>query len=275
MSPTGSDNQDDRTIISGNDPEFISELADYLDTLSSPVRLHILSFLGSRPRTIRQVSHEIGTSYENTKKHLTRLLTLGIIRKEIGVSQDLINHGQPVFYYSLEPGSLDRLIKSMGVFTSITSGSDPALHHQVMHATRSLSDVFPLTFPSLTLKAGPDAGRVFPLTGEMYRIGREESGWDSLVPEPAVLIQEAYRSVSRVSGPHAWVFRKGDSWLLRDGESKGGTFLNGRRISREEPEVLSDGVIIELAQGPLAACLIFTRIPPADFDIRENSPELV
>lgn len=275
MSPSGPDKQDDRTIISGNDPEFISELADYLDTLSSPVRLHILSFLGIRPRTIRQTAHEIGTSYENTKKHLTRLLSLGIIRKEIGVSQDPINHGQPVFYYSLAPGSLDRLIQNMSVFSSITAGSDPALQHQMMHATRRLNDVFPLTFPSVTLKDGPDAGRVYPLTVDLYRLGREESGWDSLLPGPAVLISESYRSVSRVSGPHAWIIRKGDNWLIRDGESKGGTFLNGRRVSREEPGILSDGAIIELAQGPLGASLIFTRIPAPDADLHENSPDLL
>lgn len=271
MSPDGHEPTDDRTIISGNDEEFITELADYLDTLSSPVRLHILSFLGSRPRTIRQTAHEIGTSYENTKKHLNRLLTLGIIRKEIGASRDPINHGQPVFYYSLQPGSFDRLIRSMSVFSSMATGFDPALQHQVMHATRSLSDVLPLTFPSVTLKSGPDAGKVFPLTVDIYRVGREESGWDSLLPEPAILVQEAYRSVTRVSGPHAWIFRKGDTWLIRDGESKGGTFLNSQRISCHEPALLTDGAIIDLAQGPLGASLIFVRIPDGDADDHEMS----
>lgn len=240
--------------------ELISELSEYLDVLSSPVRLHILSFLGKKPRTIRQAAHEIGTSEEDAKKHLLRLLSLGIIRKEMGISQDQVNRGQPVFYYSLEPGSPDRLIMSMRVFSTITAESDPALHHQVQHAIQGLNDVFPLAFPSLTMRNGPDCGRVYLLTAEIYRIGREESGWDVPGPESVVLINGAYQSVRRISGPHAWLIRRNGTWMIRDGESKGGTFLGGKKVSGEDQIVLTDGAMIELGQDPLGASLVFTMI---------------
>ncbi|MFH0967678.1 MAG: FHA domain-containing protein [Methanobacteriota archaeon] len=258
MTQTGPPGQDDRTIVSGADAEFINELSEFLDTLASPVRLHILSFIGKNPRTIRQISHEIGTSYENSKKHVIRLLELGVIRKEIGVSQDMVNHGQPVFFYSLEPGSLDSLVSSLRVFSSITAGADPVLNEKIASAAAGLNQTFQSEGPSLTLKNGPDASRVFLLTADIYRIGREEPGLDSIAHEPAVLIPETYRSVSRVSGPHAWLVRRNGVWTLRDGESKGGTFLDGRRVSEDIQEPLRGGSRIELAQGPLGAILVFS-----------------
>ena len=264
--------QDDRTIVSGADAEFITELSEYLDTLASPVRLHILSFIGGQPRTIRQIAHEIGTSYENSKKHVIRLLELGVIRKEIGVSQDMVNHGQPVFYYSLEPGSLDKLVNSLRVFSSITAGADPVLSEKIASTTAGLNQTFQSEGSSLTLKNGPDAGRVYLLTADVYRIGREEPGIDAPSLEPAILIPETYRSVSRASGPHAWIVRRGDGWTVRDGESKGGTFLDGRRISGDTHEPLRSGARIDLAQGPLCATLLFTPASGVTGKTGQNQP---
>jgi DNA-binding transcriptional ArsR family regulator len=271
MIKTGLTDTDDRTILSGTDSEFISELSEFLDTLSSPVRLHILSFIGKNPHTIRQIAHEIGTSYENSKKHVTRLLELGIIRKEIGVSQDAANHGQPVFYYSLRPGALENLVTSLHIFSSITAGSDPVLHEKVVSTQICLDSTFPGSGPFLILKGGPDANRVYSLSGDTYRIGRVEPGIDSSYNESGILIPDSYRSVSRISGPHAWLIRIGDVWMLRDGESKGGTFLNGRRVSSVTPEPLSDRASIMLSPGPLGATLIFSLDSSVHVNISPDS----
>ena len=56
------------TIIVHEDSDSLEELSEYLDVLSSSVRLRILKFLEKKPRDARAISKEIETSYENTKK---------------------------------------------------------------------------------------------------------------------------------------------------------------------------------------------------------------
>ena len=246
---------DDKTILTGADPDFIADLSEYLDVLASPVRLRILSFVGTRSRTVRQIAHEIETSYENTKKHLTKLLSLGLIRKEIGVSEDPVNQGQPVFFYSLVPGSLDHAVKNLAVFSSVTSRVDPSLTTDLATASTGILEVMGISDPLLIVTTGGQKGQQFILNEPAYRIGRMEEGWDDAHPEPAILLGDEYRSVSRVSRPHAWLKKRSGSWTIRDGPSKGGTFINGERISAE-PRVVLDGDTIELAPGPLGAGLV-------------------
>ncbi|MDD4137275.1 MAG: winged helix-turn-helix domain-containing protein, partial [Methanoregula sp.] len=73
------------TIIVHEESDSLEELSEYLDVLSSSARLRILKFLEKKPRDARAISKEIETSYENTKKHLDRLLSIGVIRKEAGL----------------------------------------------------------------------------------------------------------------------------------------------------------------------------------------------
>lgn len=249
-----SDNSQDRTILSGSDPEFIAELSEYLDVLASPVRLQMLSFMGTKPRTVRQVAHEISTSYENTKKHLTRLLSLGLIQKEIGVSDDPVNHGQPVFYYSLIPGSLDHATRNLALFSSVSGPGNAALSERIEAAKSGLLEISP-TGPALSLTNGPDSGHVFQLNHDTYRIGRSEEE-DILFPEPVIILGDEYRSVSRVSRPHAWLFKKAGVWTIEDGNSKGGTYVNGKPVSHGMA-VLKNEDLIELSPGPLGATFMF------------------
>ncbi len=247
---------DDRTILSSADPEFITELSEYLDALSSPIRLHILSFIGKKPRTVRQISHEIGTSYENTKKHLQKLLSLGIIRKEIGVSDDPVNQGQPVFYYSLIPDGLNHAAQNLTIFSSVAAHTSPDLSRQASTVQTGLQTIASLSGPALIITNGPMNGKRLELTGGIYRIGRREEGWDGIIPEPAMLLDDEYRSVSRVSKPHAWLKKQSGFWTITEGNSKGGTYVNGKRIGHE-PVVLTDGDRIDLSPGSLGVSFIF------------------
>jgi DNA-binding transcriptional ArsR family regulator len=246
---------DDRTILTSSDPEFISELSEYLDVLASPIRLHILSFIGTKPRTVRQISHEIATSYENTKKHLTKLLSLGIIRKEIGVSDEPVNQGQPVFYYMLIPDGLNHAAHNLTIFSSVAGKSNPDLSKQAIAAQNGLHTIFP-SGPGLVVMNGSEQGRTIELTGTMYRVGRIEEGWDGIAPEPAVLLNDEYRSVSRVSRPHVWLKKQAGFWTLADGNSKGGTYVNGKPITHDFV-VLKEGDRIELSPGTLGVNLTF------------------
>jgi predicted transcriptional regulator len=80
---------DSRTLILGTDTDDLKELSEYLDVLSSSTRLKILKVIERRPKDVRQISYEIETSYENTKKHLDKLMSIGVVRKEAG------SHGRP------------------------------------------------------------------------------------------------------------------------------------------------------------------------------------
>ncbi len=250
------DTPDDRTILTSSDPEFIAELSEYLDVLASPVRLRILSFLGAKPRTVRQISFEIKTSYENTKKHVTRLVSLGLLHKEIGVSDEPANQGQPVFYYALEPEGLRHALRNLSIFTSGTGTGLEHLSNQALAAKTGLQQIIPSAGPSLSITTGPQKGTSFELTAEHYRVGRIEDGWDGKMPEPAILLEEEYRSVSRISRPHAWIRMHAGFWSVADGNSKGGTWVNGRRISHE-PTIMTDGDLIELSPGSLGVTLEF------------------
>jgi DNA-binding transcriptional ArsR family regulator len=251
-----SDKPHDRTILSGSDPEFIAELSEYLDVLASPVRLRMLSFMGAKPRTVRQVAHEISTSYENTKKHLTKLLSLGLIQKVIGISDEPANQGQPVFYYSPLPGGLEQASRNLALFTSVSAIGVPGLSERIETAKKGLLKILPGKGPVLSLTNGTESGRRYDLNGEIYRIGRSEDDKDSLLPEPAIILGNEYRSVSRASRPHAWLRKKSGIWTIEDGKSKGGTYVNGKTVSHQ-PVLLKNEDLIELSPGSLGATFLF------------------
>jgi predicted transcriptional regulator len=56
-------------------------------------RAGILKLVERKPRDTRTISHEIETSYENTKKHLVKLLSIGLIKREAGVGKPGSIHG--------------------------------------------------------------------------------------------------------------------------------------------------------------------------------------
>ncbi len=70
----------------------------------------------------------------------------------------------------------------------------------------------------LTIKTGPAEGSIFELTGEPQTIGRQGD------------IQVLDTAVSR---KHAEVHQLGDTFLIRDLDSRNGTFVNDERISGE------------------------------------------
>lgn len=255
------DKPDDRTILTSSDQEFISELSEYLDVLASPIRLQILSYVGTRPRTVRQISHEIKTSYENTKKHLNKLLSLGLIQKEIGVSDEPANQGQPVFYYILIPDALKHAANNLTIFTSVTGSNIPDLSERAILVKTGLHSILPSSGPGLVITSGSQTGDVFELTENVYRIGRVEEGWDGISLEPAILLNDGYRSVSRVSRPHAWLRIQSGFWTISEGNSKGGTYVNGKPVSHD-PVVLTDGDHIELSPESLGVAFIFRSGKP-------------
>jgi hypothetical protein len=84
----------------------------------------------------------------------------------------------------------------------------------------------------LLMVDGPAAGKRFFLESGVLLIGRDE-GNDVVIPE---------RQVSR---RHASISHEEDSYILRDLDSKNGTFLNGQELAG--PHALQDGDEIQIA----------------------------
>jgi len=245
-----------QTVVLSEDPEFLAELSEYLEVLSSPTRLKILRAIERRPMEIREIAADIGTSYENTKKHLKKLTTAGVIKKEAGLGRETARGVHPVWKFSLQPGGIDSVIVSLGVFSGgmVPAGlGDMASRIRTVKSMLSGGDAPPM----LLLAQGEEDGRVFPLHAACIALGREDPPNEAMYdPATDIVLPSSYAAVSRVSRPHARLMRTGDTWRLEDCGSTGHTLVNNVPLGRGERPPLSEGDIIDLAKGAGSARFI-------------------
>lgn len=257
--------EDDRTLLSGADQDFYEELSEYLDVLGNPTRLRILKIIEHTPRDVREISRAVGTSYENTKKHLNKLLLAGLVKKEAGFSGETATGVHPVWKYSLVSGGLETVIQNLGIFGNLGIAADA---QGVSLRLRELQDRVSTAIsggtPVVIVVGGPDDGRAFPLAGPRCAVGREDpntAGRDGCV----ITLSPAYVAVTRVSRPHCLLSLSEGTWHVEDCGSTGGTAVNAVPLRRHERRPLSDGDLIDLGRGPQGARLLFT-VPLLDDD---------
>lgn len=255
----------DKTLIVHEESDSLEELSEYLDVLSSSARLRILKFLEKKPRDARAISKEIETSYENTKKHLDKLLSIGVIKKEAGLGAPTSKGIHPVWQYSLVPGGLEAIIRNLSLFSNTrvnVVGSDISKRLDEVKGTYSkevLGNV-----PAVIVLGGPDDGKVFTLRDERIGIGRTDpENRAAFRPEIDVVVAEGYSAVTRVSRPHGRFIRKNGVWHIEDCGSTGGTQVNNRKIEKGVPLALHDGDLIELAKG-VSGIKLLMLIPSQD-----------
>jgi serine/threonine protein kinase len=87
----------------------------------------------------------------------------------------------------------------------------------------------------LHVLAGPDEGRVFALGGDPLLLGRSRA-------------TESHLLDPHVSRVHCQIHLEGDKFIVTDFDSAGGTFVNGKRISRQP---LQPGDLIRIGNTPL------------------------
>jgi len=237
------------TIIIHEESDSLEELSEYLDVLSSSARLRILKFL--EKNDARSISREIETSYENTKKHLDKLLSIGVIKKEAGLGAPTSKGIHPVWEYSLVPGGLEAIIRNLGLFSNTkvqVMGSDISRRLDEVKSTLNrevLGDV-----PAVIVLGGSDDARVFLLKKESVSIGRiDPAGRAAYSPGEDVVLAESYSAVTRVSKPHGRFVHDKDAWYVEDCGSTGGTQLNAKRLEKNVRTLLHDGDLLELAKG--------------------------
>jgi pSer/pThr/pTyr-binding forkhead associated (FHA) protein/predicted transcriptional regulator len=250
------------TTTGAGEGEIIDELSAYLDILSSATRLRILKLLGRRPMDVTSLSRETETSYENTKKHLDRLLSIGIIRKEAGIGRETSKGVHPVWEYSVVPGSLERIIRTLGIFSNLrVIGVDRTLDERLSQVKGVVSGALLGSQPMAVVIGGKEDGRAFTLDEGERRVGRRDPAQPKASdPGRDIVLDDSYQGVTRISRPHGMI-RVGRGVTFEDCGSTGGSFLNGKEVARHESMTLRNGDILELGQGTTAARIVLA-IPP-------------
>ena len=237
------------------DLDFMKELSKYLDVLGSDTRLQILKFIEKEPKDIRVISSEIKTSRENTKRHLDKLLSVGVIKKEMGLGEPTVKGIHPVWKYSSVPGGLEAILRSLGVFSNVQF----EMSDKIAEVKEKLSEQLMSKMPVIRVLGGADDGKTFPIKKDKIRIGRIDSEkMDKYDAETDVALSEDYRAVTRVSKPHAELTLEEGRWFIEDCSSRNGTFINDKKLDEREKKKLANGDIIGLAKGLPGVRLLFS-----------------
>jgi DNA-binding transcriptional ArsR family regulator len=251
---------DKETVSISTDPAFLQELSDYLEVLSNPTRLKILKVIEKEPREISEISSRIDTSYANTKKHIDQLVAIGLVKKEAGFGRETVKGIHPVWKFSLVDGGLELLIKNIGVFSSINIPMGYGdLQARIDPIRKAVLEGSGVQGPALHLVEGNAAGKTFLIQKERISIGRIDPDFPSHAKEGDIALPVEYASVTRITKPHAVMYRSGKDWFIEDKGSSGGTFVNADRISPLHKTLIKNGDVIDCAIGESSARFLFVN----------------
>lgn len=249
---------DKQTVSVSTDPAFLKELSEYLEVLSNPVRLKILKVIEKEPREISEIASRINTSYANTKKHIDQLVVIGLVKKEAGFGRETVKGIHPVWKFSLVDGGLETLIRNIGVFSSINIPVGYGdLHAQIEPLRKALLEESGQKYPALHLVEGGTAGKAYLLKKERISIGRIDPDFPSSAKEGDIALPVEYASVTRISKPHAILFKAAEGWFIEDRGSSSGTYVNAGHIAPMSKTPLKNGDVIDLAIGESSARFLF------------------
>lgn len=241
-----------------NAPEY-RQLSKYLDALGSEKRLQILRLIAQNPRDIRFLARATETTYENTSKHVDKLLSVGLIREgQAGEN----TRGQEIRQYVMVAGAYEAVLRNLGYFSHVQFSLSP----RIDLLRHSMANEYYGTSPFLRVLGGPDEGVIIPLdlqrSSSTVKIGRI----DPRHPErfdltTDIVLSGSYTAVTRVSQPHARINKEFGRYYIEDCDSRGGTYLNGMKLKKFVRTELKDEDNIELARDLDGGRLVF-KMPP-------------
>lgn len=247
-----------KTVAISSDPVFLEELSEYLEVLSNPLRLKILKFIEIEPREITAIAEHIGMSYQNTKKHLDRLIGTCLVQRAAGFGRETDRGVAPVWKYSIAERGLENLNLTLGVFSSIaTPIGYNDIRERIKGVRSALNESGEPPGSVLYVIGGAADGKAFILKKDRIPMGREDPDHRFAGNEGVVILPDEYRAVTRVTKPHAVLIRNMDSWEIEDNASTGGTFVNTRRLNSLKRMHLSNGDVIDLSIGANSARFLF------------------
>lgn len=238
-------------------------MSEYLNALANPTRLQILAALESKSLELKEITSITRTSYENIRKHLDKLVLAGLVRKDAGMSAETMTGIHPVWKYSLAPGGMEAIITNLSMFSKVPlTITHTELADQLKTVKTELADQFGQKSPLLYLTTGPEEKKICLLTEQKTAIGRtdpSDPAASHMSPSRIVLSAE-YRSVSRISRPHCYIWHS-EIWEIEDIGSTSGTFVNTEPIQTRTRHEIHDGDIIILGTGTLSARFLFLSNP--------------
>ncbi len=247
-----------QTVSVSTDPAFLQELSEYLEVLSNPVRLKILKVIEKEPKEISEIASRIDTSYANTKKHIDQLVVIGLVKKEAGFGRETVKGIHPVWKFSLVDGGLELLIKNIGVFSSINIPMGYGdLQARIGPVRKAILEGSGDQGPALHLVEGNAAGKTFLIKKERISIGRIDPDFPSHAKEGDIALPVEYAAVTRITKPHAIIYRSGKEWFIEDRGSSGGTFVNATKITPMHKTPIRNGDVIDCAIGESSARFLF------------------
>jgi len=239
-----------------NKPDY-RQLSLYLDALGSDMRLQIIKHIENEAKDIKSISRKMETSPENAKKHLHKLLSLGLVR--YGDLRQNIN-GQPVKTYILAPGSYEIILRTLGYFCSMQVG----LTDTIKIPGSDLVNEYIADRPYVKLIGGKDDGKIYSISlhqnHEIIKLGRMDPDLNNRVkikPDRDIIVEKSYCHVMKISHPHAKISCDHGRFFLEDCESVQGTYLNGQRLVQFRKNQLQDNDFIELGNSTHGARFIF------------------
>lgn len=246
------------TIVLEQVPDYYNELSEYLEVLSNSQRLKILKILEKKPKDVRMIASDINTSYENTKKHLDKLIAMGLIRKEVGLGQQTSKGVHPVWKYSLVPGAMEAVVRNLGIFSNMRINiNDAELKKKLEEVREAVEGEIAGNRPMVIILGGSDDGKLFILENLETRIGRIDTlAPPQQEPVPDIVLSAEYSSVSRVTKPHGVFKKEGQNYYFEDRGSSGGSYLNSTELYKRQPAVLHDGDLLELGKGAKGARML-------------------
>ncbi len=204
------------------------------------------------------IAEYTGMSYQNTKKHLDRLVSTGLVQRAAGFGRETDRGIAPVWKYSLAEGGLENITRTLGIFSSIVTPLGYSDIRERIRVVRSaLAENGEEAGPVLYVIGGAADGKAFLLKKDRIPVGREDPEHPPAGDEGAVVLPDEYRAVTRVTKPHAVLIRTPESWQIEDNASTGGTFVNSRRLDSLKRTKLANGDVIDLSVGANAARFLF------------------
>lgn len=290
---TGDEMQDkdlmNETVVVANDPEYYDDLSLYLNALSNPTRLKILKVLEPRSMDLREIAGHIGTSYENTKKHMVKLLNAGMVKKEAGIGRCTSKGALPVWKYSLVSGGMEMVIRNLGIFSNIDVRISGGAFAEKMEETRRMvAAEYAGDTPVLVMAEETEEAFVFLLTDVETHIGRADAvgmaGIDAEGPDiPAtyipsslarpdgeIVLSRRYDAVTRVSKPHGIIRKSEAGWTYEDCRSTSGSYINDQKVHPGVQHPLKDGDVLEVARGMKGARFLFILGDAEVGEVTEN-----
>jgi hypothetical protein len=240
-------------------PDITVELAGYLDILGSAVRLKILRLLELEPIDVEFISHLLWKRYgktssrENTKKHVDKLLSIGLVMKKPGERDN-----RAVMNYVMVPGSVETVMRTLRKVMKWDLKFE--LSSKLAGVRERVSEEFSKSFAVVRVLGGVDDRREFILKETDVRVGRvDPENTNKYDLENDIVLSDDYRLITRASKPHARLFLENGQWYVQHAKGQNPTYLWNERLDENRKRKLKNGDIIHLAEtkGTKSAHLVF------------------